>query len=384
MNFRQWEINFNNSHHMTYSTSFQFKVLSYNVLSQKLLQYHRYLYNDCHPETLQWSFRGTLLFNEVLRLNPDILCFQEVEKSHLYSFYSQFEQLGYDGIFKSKTGQKPDGCAIYFKRTMFKLKEQASVEFLQPTMPVLDKDNIGLMLKLEPIALPGSPFVIATTHLLYNPRRTNIRLAQMQLFLAEIDRFSYINSKHGCKHLPIILTGDFNSTPDNPVVTLLDAGTVNVGSLRQGSDWKSIEVTDHCQHLAVYLNRQKGGYVTEQAHIKIHSSEYSDQSNKPVVDLENYNDLFNGNVISHSLDLVSVYDRTKPNGQSEATTFQDYWVTVDYIYFSRHSSLNVLERLRLPTSEECQMLGNLPNALYGSDHLALMALFELNPFKSTL
>lgn len=46
-----------------------------------------------------------------------------------------------------------------------------------------------------------------------------------------------------------------------------------------------------------------------------------------------YDEMFNSGVIQHSLDLVSVYDKTKANGEQEASSFQDYWVTVDYIYF---------------------------------------------------
>jgi protein angel len=38
---------------------------------------------------------------------------------------------------------------------------------------------------------PSQAVVVATTHLLYNPRRSDVRLAQVQLLLAEIDRLAY-------------------------------------------------------------------------------------------------------------------------------------------------------------------------------------------------
>lgn len=56
-----------------------------------------------------------------------IFCLQEVQASHLPTFYSQFEQIGYVGIFKQKTGNRQDGCAIYFKQSLFELKEHISV-----------------------------------------------------------------------------------------------------------------------------------------------------------------------------------------------------------------------------------------------------------------
>ena len=74
---------------------------------------------------------------------------------------------------------------------------------------VLDRDNVGLILKLVPVTREeGSsrqhdPILVATTHLLYNPRRTDIRLAQSALLLAELDRIAVTNKSL----LPIILTG---------------------------------------------------------------------------------------------------------------------------------------------------------------------------------
>lgn len=56
-----------------------------------------------------------------------IICLQEVQVSHLKSFYSKFEDMGYFGIFKQKTGHRQDGCAIYFKHNLFDLQDHNSV-----------------------------------------------------------------------------------------------------------------------------------------------------------------------------------------------------------------------------------------------------------------
>lgn len=48
------------------------------------------------------------------------------------------------------------------------------------------------------------------------------------------------------------------------------------------------------------------------------------------------------------------------------------------------SSLKLVERLRLPTDVECEVLGKLPNSVYGSDHLALGGAFELRSVRSAL
>lgn len=386
-NFREWE-SVGRTDTPTHGNAVKLRVLSYNVLAQYLLECHPYLYTECISNNLKWDVRASRLYDEITSYEPDIFCLQEVQASHLSSFYSKFERNGYFGIFKQKTGHRKDGCAIYFRKSLFELKDHVTVEFYQPELPILNRDNIGMMVKLIPRQLPSCPIVVATTHLLYNPKRTDVRLAQMQVFLAEIDRFAYYDNRKGSGHCPIILTGDFNSTPDSAVIKLLDTGQVSTMPFRDSSDWQRIGVTDNCQHLSVYLNRQKGR-ATNFSDTNIYNSDYSisrtatSSSHRPALD--SFSGLFNSGVVGHGLSLKSVYDKFRHHDGCEATTFQEYWTTVDYIYFSCCSSLKLVERLRLPTAKECEVLGCLPNSVYGSDHLALAATFELMPSqKSTL
>ncbi|KOB68753.1 putative carbon catabolite repressor protein [Operophtera brumata] len=322
--FRVWEPVGTQSHSGNGNT-FRFKVVSYNVLAQYLLECHPYLYTDCSPTNLKWIVRAPRLYDEIISLEPDILCLQEVQVSHLANFYSKFEKLGYSLIFKQKTGSRQDGCAIYYKRSLFELKDHISVEFYQPDLPILNRDNIGVMVKLAPKG-PGPDIVVATTHLLYNPKRTDVRLAQMQV----------------SGHLPVVLTGDFNSLPESAVIKLLDRGHVSfligysASNFRDSSDWERIGVMDNCQHLSVYLNRQQGK-ETNFTNVKIFNSEYSDSSAgqglAPPAARTPFSDYFNSGQLGHNLRLTSVYDKYKANGTYEASTFQDYWVTVDYIYY---------------------------------------------------
>lgn len=93
-------------------------------------------------------------------------------------------------MYKRKTGNKTDGCAIYYRKSMFKMIENTTVEYNQG-YSVLDRDNVGIIVKLAPVKHPKVEFVVATTHLLYNPRRQDVRLAQTQVLLAEVDRIAY-------------------------------------------------------------------------------------------------------------------------------------------------------------------------------------------------
>lgn len=115
---------------------------------------------------------------------------------------------------------------------------------------------------------PSIRIVVATTHLLYNPRRQDVRLAQVQVLLAELDRISY-DGQHpngSPKHTPIILSGDFNLQPFTAPYQLITNGYLKYDKL----EYKTLEygcngarengptllprelgITDNCQHVNI-------------------------------------------------------------------------------------------------------------------------------------
>ncbi|XP_077297145.1 protein angel [Arctopsyche grandis] len=364
------------------SNGLTFRILSYNILAQILLDNHSYLYESCSESDLIWNTRFLRISNEIAMLKPDVICLQELQSSHVDLFNLHLQKFGYRYIYKQRTGIRQDGCAIFYKQNMFELIDHQTVEFRQPTTDVLNRDNIGIMAKLKPKNVSLSPFVICTTHLLYNPKRTDVRLAQLQVFLAEIDRFSYHNTS---QHLPVILTGDFNSMPISPVIRLLTEGRIN--SVHFGSGLKNIAVTDSCQHLGVYLQRKKGIHLKDYEISLLYHSEKvtvvqdSDDEAEKEETSDTHKTLFNKGFIKQDLKFNSVYNFMKADGQYEASSHQDEWVTVDYIFYSSGdvSKLELLERYRLPTVDECTSVGAIPNESFGSDHFSLAAGFLLLP-----
>lgn len=100
------------------------------------------------------------------------------------------------------------------------------------------------------MAKPDVVFLVATTHLLYNPKREDVRLAQIQLLLAEIDRLAYI--RHHNNHAiyaPIILTGDFNLQPSSASYNLLTQGSLQYDATNGKRILPlSMGITDDCKH----------------------------------------------------------------------------------------------------------------------------------------
>lgn len=156
---------------------------------------------------------------------------------------------GYQCEYKKRTGSKPDGCAIVFKSSRLSLLSSNPVEFLRPGDALLDRDNVGLVVLLQPTDGPSSlnrtsSICVANTHLLYNPRRGDIKLAQLAILLAEIGQLSRLPNGSTS---PVVLCGDFNSTPLSPLYRFLTTGCLHYSGLRMGSVSYSV-TADHPTH----------------------------------------------------------------------------------------------------------------------------------------
>ncbi len=133
-------------------------------------------------------------------------------------------------MYKRRTGTKTDGCATCYRSSCFSEISVTPLEFFRPETGLLDRHNVGIVLLLRPVVTQGSevkakgpPLCVANTHLLFNPRRGDVKLAQLAIMLAEID-----NVVKSCKakgeHCNLILCGDFNSVPHMPLYQLITTG----------------------------------------------------------------------------------------------------------------------------------------------------------------
>lgn len=72
-----------------------------------------------------------------------------------------------------------------------------------------------------------------------------------------------------------------------------------------------------------------------------------------------------------------------------ASTYQDKWITVDYIFYTKfqrkadrpeppkYSSIQLLANYSLPSVRNCYRMGAIPNHFFGSDHYLLASEFVL-------
>ncbi|XP_061098354.1 protein angel homolog 2 isoform X2 [Conger conger] len=416
---RQWEELSHLHKHRSKSHGakpFEFSVMSYNILAQQLLQENPYLYKHCHSSILDWNYRFPNILKELKIHNADILCLQEVQEDHYQNqLKPSLESLGYQCEYKRRTGRKSDGCAVSFKRDRFSLVSLHPVEYFRQDVPILDRDNVGQVLLLHPLHQPDPPgapsppgpgpvLCVANTHLLYNPRRGDIKLAQLAVLLAEITRVSRLQDGSAC---PVVLCGDFNSVPWSPLYNFirdsrLEYEGIPIGTVSGQEEnpkgqrllpvpiWpQSVGISQHCQY-----ESQPGSDAGDPS-LHVADGRTSCPSDKEcteeaVAPLKQ----FCRPTIAHCLRLTSAYTHRLKDGRQEVTTCHSRTaIPVDYIFYSAAQSdvvqpecsgapergLQLLARLTLVDKRDLWMAGGLPNVRNSSDHLPLLTRFRLCP-----
>ncbi|XP_062407363.1 protein angel homolog 2 isoform X2 [Sardina pilchardus] len=354
---------------------FDFSVMSYNILSQKLLHDNAHLYKHCSLPILKWNYRLRNMMKEIQRHNADILCLQEVQEDHYETQVKpSLESLGYHCEYKKRTGNKVDGCAVVFKQASFSLVSCHPVEYFKPDIPLLDRDNVGLVLLLKPKLEKGisNHLCVANTHLLYNPRRGDIKLTQLGLLLAEI---SHVSKQADGSTCPVILCGDFNAVPWSPLYRFIRERKLEYHGIPVGKVSGQDEKRKGQRILNVPLWPQCLG-ISQQC-------QYEDPSTSAIRSDEGSK--INRSSIEHSLNLSSAYSHhSSKRGRPEITTCHSRRaMTVDYIFYSPTSlnseseGLQLLARLALFDEIDLHAISGLPNANNSSDHLPLLASFRM-------
>ncbi|CAJ1073726.1 protein angel homolog 1 isoform X2 [Xyrichtys novacula] len=417
-------------------TTMDFTVMSYNILAQDLLEANQELYIHCPLEVLDWSYRCRVLLEEILKWAPDILCLQEVQENHYHGqLYPALSQMGFTCVYKRRTGNKTDGCATCYRSSRFSELSVALLEFFRPETELLDRHNVGIVLLLQPVVTKGSeikakgqPLCVANTHLLFNPRRGDVKLAQLAILLAEID--SVVKScKVKDEQCNIILCGDFNSLPYRPLYQLITTGELYFQGLpawtisgQEDHSYKvhyhkleaplwpsSLEITDSCQYSNVkkiFKDQEPGKH--QYSHDFLLQLRFCTAARVRPPDLElipgvtdNTPDVSRRlpyikrfrHTLSHHLDLESVYKHMLPgSGNPEVTTLHSEGAaTVDYIFYTPRrvtsdqtaggetaaEGLVLKGSLTLPSEDVLWSMMGLPNHMFPSDHLSLIAKFQL-------
>ncbi|TYH57832.1 hypothetical protein ES332_D08G116100v1 [Gossypium tomentosum] len=171
----------------------KFVVLSYNVLADYLASTHRNLYFHIPFHMMNWEWRMRNLMFELSLWSADILCFQEVDRFH--DMEEQLNSMGYNGIWKMRTGRAVDGCAIFWRTSS---------------------------------STNSNKVVICNIHVLYNPRRGEIKLGQVRRLLERAHSVS-----KSWDNAPVVLCGDFNCTPKSPLYNFISEQKLDLSEVNR-------------------------------------------------------------------------------------------------------------------------------------------------------
>ncbi|KAF0693619.1 Aste57867_15484 [Aphanomyces stellatus] len=353
------------------SSSSSFRIVSFNVLADYLANSPDGNLAHSHPTQafkFKWPFRNTRLLREMLTWHASILCLQEVD--HFDDFFDpELRKYGYVGYHKQRTGATTlDGCSIFVKEELFDVVQVVEVNMNQPEHDaILDRDNVALVLVLTHKPT-NETIAVANTHILFNPRRGDVKLAQLQLLFETL---------RGLDTTQIVLCGDFNLTPKSALYSFVSTGVLDGADVATGDAsgqyangysyfhndvHKEADADDDPRHqgagTAAYRYdpngpnpRQRGRSPAPQDCLGIHAT--------------------------HELALRSAYAQhptDETTGEPFATSYHDRFLgTVDYIWYSNLQCMGVVE---LPEVAFFRNIRAMPTRDLSSDHLSLVADFS--------
>lgn len=324
-----------------------FTLMTYNTLCQHYATTKLYKYTPSWA--LDWNFRRNALKEEIIRLNTDVVCLQEVETRTFHEFWVPvMEGLGYKGYFFSKTrsktmseqeSKKVDGCASFFRTSKFQLVQKQHLEYNTVCMGsdrykktkdlfnrFMNKDHIALITYLQHVET-GEKIVIVNTHLHWDPAFNDVKALQVGILLEELQvimkKLIHANSIDEVKNTSLVICGDFNSTKKSAVYQLFSTGSVSKHEDLDGRDY--------------------GRFTDEGFH--------------------------------HNFKLKSAYDHIASDFPCSNFT-PTFTSEIDYVWYST-GSLQVKGLLGKADEEYFSHQIGIPSAHFPSDHIPLVTKFQI-------
>ena len=309
----------------------EFTVMQFNCLADGLAQSGEFQYAS--PDELYWSSRWILIQTEINRINPDVLCVQEMNHPEALATFMPDHYMLYCPKLSSPAlncGSPPDGCVMMIRRSLYELIDVQIVYYNTGGEP-----NSGAIVAAVKDKRNKQGLIFATSHLKAKAAAANeeIRVIQIRQLLSRIKGSrNLLHGYLGGESQPrIILTGDFNSSPDRDVYKTI---------------YTDSEINFHSVYNACFRQSQRDE-CDKAAFEKPPCAEYS----------------------KHEPDFTTYKIRHGEGAKKH---------TIDYIWLGQscneQNKLVVSASWSLPTTQDIGERG-LPCEKYPSDHLAIAAKF---------
>ncbi|KAL6619310.1 hypothetical protein ACP70R_034449 [Stipagrostis hirtigluma subsp. patula] len=360
------------------AAGYKFRLVSYNILAQVYVK--SAIFPHSPSACLKWKSRSKAVLTELKSFDADLMCIQELDEYDTF-YKKNMENSGYSSIYIQRSGDKRDGCGIFYKPKSAELVQKESIHYndlvekYAPTDHVdnvssnnsspeeetnaktdnnkrgdlndprvrLKRDCVGLLAAFKLNDPCDHILIVANTHIYWDPELIDVKLAQAKYLLSRVSQFEkLVSNKFNCKP-SVIIAGDFNSTPGDKLLV--------VGGPKA--------ISPVLMMLFMLLLRAPIGERDFDFMINV------------------YNYLVSANLESTDeapINLRSLYAAN--GGEPEFTNYTPGFTgTLDYIFLSDGSSIKPTSLLRLPRGDAADVQGGLPNFQHPSDHLPIGADF---------
>ena len=208
----------------TGSQQTEVSLLQFNVLADGLCGLSPTLGDFSRPpkEVLDWGYRGPLVVGEMLRHNADVITAQEVDHFD-DTLMPALERAGYAGLFHKKPCspclafcELEDGCALFYKTSRFELVSYQAFQYSDRRGEEDEILNQGAQIALLRLTATGQLLIVANTHLKAskNAKGEAVRAMEaQQLFDTVATVKAMAERNYGVASIPFLVAGDFNGTP---------------------------------------------------------------------------------------------------------------------------------------------------------------------------
>ncbi|KAL6610035.1 hypothetical protein ACP70R_040004 [Stipagrostis hirtigluma subsp. patula] len=280
----------------------------------------------------RWKSRSKAVLTELKSFDADLMCIQELDEYDTF-YKKNMENSGYSSIYIQRSGDKRDGCGIFYKPKSAELVQKESIHYndlvgkYAPTDHVdnVSSNNSSPEEETNAKTDNNKHGDLNDPHL--DPELIDVKLAQAKYLLSRVSQFErLVSNKFNCKP-SVIIAGDFNSTPGDKLSILLLCAPIGE---------RDFDLMINVYNYLVSANLESA----DEAPINLRSL-YAANGGEP--EFTNYTPGFTG--------------------------------TLDYIFLSDGSSIKPTSLLRLPRGDAADVQGGLPNFQHPSDHLPIGADF---------
>ncbi len=356
----------------------QIRVVSYNILADQNASRdvkrddEDKMYSHCKLDDIVKWRRHPLIVHEIIKYQSDIVCLQEVDRDVFNCLLRPcLEAHGYQGYYSEKgvddNSSVREGCAMFWSldvfesvrlpdmktftfREMFRqfvcdervhksewksLKDVATLLTQHDHLQDVLFNKLGHVLQTVCLTEKRSKekVLVGNTHLFYHPQASHVKCLKTLIACRQLEIESLENELS-----PLILCGDFNSTPDSGVMELLLNRFVDSGDKETWKHLCSFEYEDGA-----------GAGVGDLKHVESINLEYPTSFPK----------------------LITAYEKAP-----EFTHYIEcFAATLDYILATSNFGV-VRSASTLSLEDMSQHSVAMPNEFMPSDHISIVADFS--------